>query len=71
MKTTHFTEVTPLDIGLLEDAQNGLLDAKNMITATAQRVWHLQLEGWLIGLKLTRKGAEILESLDTFKKSLK
>ena len=71
MKKTHFTEVTPQDIGILEDAQNGLITPGNMTVSTAQRVWYLQSEGWLIDLKITSEGKKILEGLKLFKKSLK
>ena len=70
MKDTHFTEVTPQDIGILEDAQNGLLVADMMSVVVAQRVWYLELEGYLIGLKITDAGRKILKSLADFRKSL-
>ena len=47
---THFTDLTPQDLGILEDAQNKLLDAGGMSPETAQRVYYLWCEGYLAGL---------------------
>ena len=71
MKSEHFTDYTPQDIGILEDALNGLLDANHMSATLAQRVWYLQLEGLLLDLKPTKQGKAILESLNRFRESLK
>lgn len=67
----HFTEVSLLDLGILEDAEGGLLDADGMSAEIAERVYWLWQEGELAGLKITKAGKETLKSLADFRKSLK
>lgn len=67
----HFTEMSLLELGILEDAEVGLLDADDMSVEITQRVYWLWLDGMLAGLKITEQGKETLKSLADFRESLK